>query len=761
MSNSHDSISFGTHIFNFKKQNGYYVVISESTDFANWIDSINMYSISKKPSKDKLIDKIKTKLNTDYNVIEKTINQELNKEMMIYKELERIKQIEKEGGGVNLETTGVNLETKAVKKIFNDSTVKDVIIKEYINIYSENTDKISINISDNVFQWTVKYNIKAGQIIMEIKFDSKYFPYAPPQICIISPQLCDKLAHRLSNSKIFKLDYWNPVNKLKDIIYKIYDILDKNAKVDNFKSEKKINQNLYQKLLILSSYISNDEDLDEFDEFDQFIIKQEIIKSDKKPNKKTVDKFNGTGYRSGDTNKWKIEDYENLQKTKEFELISVLTGINTDLDKINKDELYDTLESSMLIKFLSTSLMNTTLLEMSKKIDLYKICFNIIQNICDDKISQLLFDSKYNLYNSIKKLYELCRISAKFDNSESNDIVTNIMFIWSMYEPLHKCYEQACKQSEPLHKCYEQACKQSEPLHKCHEQACKQSEPQYNSYEQKNKEKIIIKEEKIQNIDNTYIDIMTKYRFDTCNISNYRSVYANAFKSTKTSNNCMKRLSSEIPTLAYELPIHSDASIFLRVDENNPRAMRALITGPPDTPYDSGIFIFDIYLPPNYPTEVPMVNFTNTGNKRFNPNLYNCGKVCLSILGTYVGPTASQTEKWNTSSTLYQVLISIQGQILVEQPYFNEPGYQNSYKTPTGDKASEEYNKNITLFTMQHAMYELMMDNKFPEFKDVIENHFTLKKNKIIDICTRWIEKSKNNNAHIEIAQKIINYLMN
>ena len=44
----------------------------------------------------------------------------------------------------------------------------------------------------------------------------------------------------------------------------------------------KINQNLYQKLLILSSYISNDEDLDEFDEFNQFIIKQEIIKSDKK-----------------------------------------------------------------------------------------------------------------------------------------------------------------------------------------------------------------------------------------------------------------------------------------------------------------------------------------------------------------------------------------------------------------------------------------------------------------------------------------------
>ena len=61
---------------------------------------------------------------------------------------------------------------------------------------------------------------------------------------------------------------------------------------------------------------------------------------------------------------------------------------------------------------------------------------------------------------------------------------------------------------------------------------------------------------------------------------------------------------------------------------------------------------------------------------------------------------------------------------------------------------------------MQHAMYELMMDNKFPEFKDVIENHFKIKKNKIIDVCTKWIEYSKNNKAHVDIAQKIINHLM-
>lgn len=39
------------------------------------------------------------------------------------------------------------------------------------------------------------------------------------------------------------------------------------------------------------------------------------------------------------------------------------------------------------------------------------------------------------------------------------------------------------------------------------------------------------------------------------------------------------------------------------------------------------------------------------GQVRFNPNLYNCGKVCLSLLGTWSG---AKGETWdpNSSSTL-------------------------------------------------------------------------------------------------------------
>ncbi len=38
---------------------------------------------------------------------------------------------------------------------------------------------------------------------------------------------------------------------------------------------------------------------------------------------------------------------------------------------------------------------------------------------------------------------------------------------------------------------------------------------------------------------------------------------------------------------------------------------------------------------------------------RFNPNLYNCGKVCLSLLGTWSG---DRGENWNPDvSTMLQV----------------------------------------------------------------------------------------------------------
>ena len=54
-------------------------------------------------------------------------------------------------------------------------------------------------------------------------------------------------------------------------------------------------------------------------------------------------------------------------------------------------------------------------------------------------------------------------------------------------------------------------------------------------------------------------------------------------------------------------------------------------------------------------SHLPQVNLQTTGrgSVRFNPNLYNCGKVCLSLLGTWPG---QKEEMWNEkASTFLQV----------------------------------------------------------------------------------------------------------
>merc|ERR1711865_248333 len=95
--------------------------------------------------------------------------------------------------------------------------------------------------------------------------------------------------------------------------------------------------------------------------------------------------------------------------------------------------------------------------------------------------------------------------------------------------------------------------------------------------------------------------------------------------------------------------------------------LRAYIVGPEGTPYDGGLFVFDLRLPSDYPASAPSVLFWSFG-RQMNPNLYDSGKVCLSLLNTWHGRTE---QMWTPGkSTLLQVLVSIQSLILVPEPYF-------------------------------------------------------------------------------------------
>ena len=81
----------------------------------------------------------------------------------------------------------------------------------------------------------------------------------------------------------------------------------------------------------------------------------------------------------------------------------------------------------------------------------------------------------------------------------------------------------------------------------------------------------------------------------------------------------LKRLFTEIATLKTGLP----KGIFEKYACSRPGCMKLVIVGPEDTPYENGLYEFDIFCPQNYPFEPPQMFFWETENGRtmINGNL--------------------------------------------------------------------------------------------------------------------------------------------
>ncbi|KAL4444357.1 hypothetical protein ABPG75_012094 [Micractinium tetrahymenae] len=195
-----------------------------------------------------------------------------------------------------------------------------------------------------------------------------------------------------------------------------------------------------------------------------------------------------------------------------------------------------------------------------------------------------------------------------------------------------------------------------------------------------------------------------------------------------------RRVGRELASCESDLPVSASSSVFVVADEANSNLWKALITGPENTPYCGGCFLFDIYFPPDYPRIPPKVEIRTTGggSVRFNPNLYQEGKVCLSLLGTWQG---GRGESWNAEySTVLQVLISIQSLILVDEPWYNEPGYEQR----ADDANSNRYSAQLMPQTIKWAMLDQLQHG--PEyFQPVIREHFRLRGNYLLENCRRWV----------------------
>lgn len=200
---------------------------------------------------------------------------------------------------------------------------------------------------------------------------------------------------------------------------------------------------------------------------------------------------------------------------------------------------------------------------------------------------------------------------------------------------------------------------------------------------------------------------------------------------SQVKRNWLKKVQQEWSILEKNLP----ETIYVRVCEERINLLRAALVGAPGTPYHDGLFLFDIFLPPEYPYEPPLVHY-HSGGLRLNPNLYESGKVCLSLLNTWTG---SGTEVWNPgSSTILQVLLSLQALVLNEKPYFNEAGYDKQLGRAEGETNSVSYNENAFLVTCQSMLYILRKPPK--HFEALVREHFSRCAENILLACNAYME---------------------
>ena len=606
------------------------------------------------------------------------------------------------------------------------SELKQLDKMDNIELVIENDDIYDIKL----ICWSDKLKTN---VELNVKISMMEYPYSAPRFNIIKPMMTQNLNYHINTMDCFVPNNWNPTNSIPYIITELLKLIDKCAvlfvdqtitysKLSNILIELSVQTKLKPELK------SNDSENNVVNFQIPFVSNYGLSNDGPVLNKPIFNKpgyqqvqtwKSGTGYGSNGAKKWDIKKYLESDKYKLNKLDSILSEIITIISSlldVNNDEQQKEeqqkeeqqqerekeREKEQALKDIKNScLVKYVVLNLTDNLDLSYIQTNksYIQNLIT--LANILFDLEPQLFSDFGKTFknngDIFNMIQKMSIQNDSDIIESLIEIYNKINSF-------CDSIIPV---------------TITDQAINQTTNELKSDDYKQE----------------YVKALKPLQWDM--ITDIPNVCSNQKKLINKLHLC-----KEISVLSKSLPIDYESSIYVRVDENNMQSIHAIIIPSDDTPYAFGCYLFHIFMPETYNKTPPLVKIVTTGggSVRFNPNLYACGKVCLSLLGTWSGDAS---EMWNESSTLLQVLISIQSLIFIDEPYFNEPGHERSMNTEPGKKASKEYNKNVKFNNLTWAMVDML--KKPPKgFESVIETHFKLKSNKILSEVGKWASDASN-----------------
>lgn len=574
--------------------------------------------------------------------------------------------------------------TNEIKQINSNMSYKHYIIPNKNNVYNLRVRTFY----ENQIMNKVKEIYDIDYIEMDFILEPLVYPYIAPTINIIKPNVSYQLVNSIMNLSILKQINWTSTISLEWLITNLVKELSKHIDSHIILDNSSDNQ-LKNSIQMLYSFDSKNS------EGSELIV---LSYGDKMKNKSSnssnqvqhsKDYFvSGTGYSNNHSKAWDINDFIKQQDIINDKIVQCLKDISLQINKENEKIIFETKLSEYLIK----SIKDITVLEINKNITLYGQIFNILLKMID-----------------IIKNDEFIKSVSDIINVLQDPIISiiNMNTINNTELELYKIIQNTIEKYVSLNK----------------------------------KNNVVQKSIVPKSIKDQYEMEMKKLQFGTYEIPKNHLFIKNI--SNKPENKAIIRMISEISTFKNNLPLNWDSTIWVRVSQKNMNVFSFFISGPKNTPYENGIFEFHATFPNNYPNSQPevLINTTGGGKFRFNPNLYANGKVCLSLLGTWGG---HESEQWNPkTSTMLQVLVSIQSLILITEPYFNEPGYQVEINTPRGKVNSDRYNHVIYPETVKLAIND-MIKNPPVGMEEVIKLHFKLKKNEIINTTDKWLMDFKN-----------------
>lgn len=149
----------------------------------------------------------------------------------------------------------------------------------------------------------------------------------------------------------------------------------------------------------------------------------------------------------------------------------------------------------------------------------------------------------------------------------------------------------------------------------------------------------------------TTTQLVCIFRDNTCDRAKAR---ASAEEMTEYGAELLKRQLAELNKNPIDL-----VSVGL-TDESNVYDWEILIMGPDGTLYEGGFFKARLVFPPDFPNMPPTMTFVS---EMWHPNVYEDGKVCISILHPpgedEMNAQESADERWRPILGVEQILISV------------------------------------------------------------------------------------------------------